>query len=287
MLRYSAPAPVLQSESAQPQAEDEPRDSPNPPPAPPKPDGPAVRPGLAPMNLARLEPAALEPTQDDGADAARRAEQQALAVILGKTLARYDGGECFFAKPVILSDGAAAIEGFGLSTAPFRRLDDALSRLPGRPQPFGVDIGVRQVSAAQCPAISFLNDLRGTSAPAVKLDLAGSRVAPGEAASGSVAAGEGRDVGVLVIGEDGIAYLATTSRASRDEPTTFTARMGEGPDAGKSRLLLAISAPRPLTSLKIGGAGVPAAKLFPQILAEAERGGLSLAAAARTLDVEK
>jgi serine/threonine-protein kinase len=112
--RTPPPPPVLQSELAASAS----KPAPAPPPAPaPVP----ARPGLAPMDLTRLEPEPVAPV-DPGEAAARKVR---LATLV-KTLKDYDGGECFFAAPTVLADGSPAIEGYGLSTAPFRTRPMAL-----------------------------------------------------------------------------------------------------------------------------------------------------------------
>ena len=50
----------------------------------------------------------------------------------------------------------ARIDGYGATGSPFQMLDDAFKRTNG----FEADIEVRQVTAAQCPAITFLGRLR-------------------------------------------------------------------------------------------------------------------------------
>ncbi|PNG26423.1 serine/threonine-protein kinase [Methylocella silvestris] len=282
------PAPLLQNDSAppagaakaSPPADDNPGAS-GPQAAAAPADLSPVRPGLAPLNLATVEPDRIVPAAppDSATEAARRASLAALT----KALGQYDGGECFFAKPIVLADNASAIEGFGLSPAPFRNLDEALRQTAGRE----TDIGVRQIAPGQCPAISFLNELRNTPAAAIKLDIAVSVLRAGQQISGSVAGTDGREASILIVGDDGLARPASILHAARDNSPAFTTRPGAELGAGKLQLVIAIAAAKPLPALKLTPAGAPAAKLFPQILAEAERSGLTLAAAVRTFKVEK
>ncbi|ACK51795.1 serine/threonine protein kinase [Methylocella silvestris BL2] len=283
------PAPVLQSDSAPPARA--------PKPSPPADDNPAalgrpqaaaapadvspVRPGLAPLNLATVEPdrVAPAPASDAATEVARRTSLAALT----KALGQYDGGDCFFAKPVVLADNAPAIEGFGLSSAPFRSLDETLRQTAGRE----ADIGVRQIAPGQCPAISFLNELRNTPAAPIKLDIATASLRAGQQISGSVAGSDGREASVLIVGDDGVARPAAMLRAARDDPPSFTARPGAELGGGKLQLVIAIAAAKPLPALKLTPAGAPAAKLFPQILAEAERSGLTLAATVRSFRIDR
>ena len=260
------PPPVLQGNLA-PVVEPAPAPPPTPVPAP-------VRPGLAPMNLSRLDP---EPAAkvDPGEAAARRVRLAALT----KTLSGYDGGECFFAAPIVLADGAPAIEGYGLNTAPFRDLDQAIRQADG----FEADIGVRPVSAPQCPAITFLNQLRKTPAAPVKLELAASSLRAGQPLSGAVSGLDGREISVFVVTDDGSARAVPATKSGRDE-ASFSVRADPGD--GKLQLILAVASDKPLASLRLGQPAA-AAKLFPTALDEAAKAGADLAAAARSFKVDK
>ncbi len=266
--RTPPPPPVLQSELAANTS----KPAPAPPPAPaPVP----VRPGLAPMDLTRLEPEPVAPV-DPGEAAARKVR---LATLV-KTLKDYDGGECFFAAPTVLADGGPAIEGYGLSTAPFRALDQTFRQANG----FEADIGVRPVAAQQCPAISFLNELRNTPAAPVKLELAAASLRTGQPLSGAVSGLDGREATVLIVAGDGAVRAVPTTRSGPDDAATFSARAE--PADGKLQLVLAVASPKPLASLRLGQPGV-AAKVFPSTLSEAEKAGADLAATARSFKVDK
>ncbi len=244
-------------------------------------DAAPSKPGLAPMNLAKLDPdlpasAALGET----AETAGR-DRQAVVDALAKAAGDFDGGDCAFARPVVLADNSPAIEGLGLTTAPFRGLDQSFREANG----YEADIGVRLVSQPQCPAVAFLNQVRNTPGPPLKLELAPPSVRAGQPVAGAISGADGRDVGVLVIADDGAARTIATTRAARGDALTFNARP---PDlgAGKLQLVVAVAAPEALASLRPGQTG-PAAKVFAQILSEAKKSGASLMAAARSFKADK
>ena len=95
---------------------------------------------------------------------------------------QYDGGNCFFVAPVAISEHAAAIEGFGSSIEPFRSFDAAFQRSIG----FEADIGVREITEKQCPAVSFLARLRGENARAPHLDIDREALRNGDVLNGMV-----------------------------------------------------------------------------------------------------
>ncbi len=265
--RSSPPPPVLQGDLAATAGR----------PAPPAPPARAdpVKPGLAPMDLRRLDPeppAAVEP----GEAAARRIRLAALV----RTLDDYDGGGCFFAAPVVLADGSPAIEGYGLNSAPFRALDQAIRRADG----FEADIGVRQVAEPQCPAIAFLNQLRKTPAVPIRLELTASSLRAGQPISGSVSGADGREIAVLVVAADGTARALPATLSGADGALTFSARLDPG--EGGQQLILAVAGEKPLAGLR-PGQPTASAKLFPAALSEAEKNGGALAATARAFKIDK
>jgi hypothetical protein len=98
---------------------------------------------------------------------------------------QYDGGDCFFIAPVAVSETGATLEGYGVSTRAFEGLDVGFLHKNG----FEASIGVRIVSQAQCPAVSFLGRLRQQPAPRLHIDSVSLRA--GEPLTGSVEDDEG------------------------------------------------------------------------------------------------
>jgi serine/threonine protein kinase len=236
--------------------------------------------GLAPMNLAKL---ALVRPADADVEQTTDPDEWDRSLALVNSINRYDGGDCFFARPLALNDKSAMIEGFGSSMGPFRRLDDAFQRANG----FEADIGVRQVSPAQCPAITFLGRLRNSPAQPVKLDLAAASLTVGQALAGTVSGLEGRQADVLVVADDGSVHsLPLTPVTGRDDAFSFSSRTGSELGNGKLQLVVAIASPKTLTSLRLSQPSA-AAKLFPQALSESERTDQPLAVAAQSFKVAK
>lgn len=241
-------------------------------------DDAAVKPGLAPMNLAKLEEArAAKPLAlDEKAEASR-------FDAFAQFLRQYDGGDCFYARPIVLNNGAVAIEGFGASTIAFRGLDEALRRANG----FEADIGVRTVNPAQCPAITFLGRLRGSATLAPKLEISASFLSVGQMLSGSVSGLDGRDAEILVVADDGSVRSIPLNRPSEgsDSPS-FSWRVASDLGDGKLQLILAVARSKGPPGLRLNQP-TPAAKFFPRLANEAEKTDQTLAATARSFKVEK
>src|SRR5262249_29921983 len=119
----------------------------------------------------------------------------------------YDGGECFFVAPVAIGEPAAALEGFGATTQPFERLDRSFIRDIG----FEAQIGVRQITQPQCPAVTFLGRLRAERARAPRLQINTTTVRSGETLNGTIENFGARHVELLLVSDTGqvqnISYL--------------------------------------------------------------------------------
>jgi serine/threonine-protein kinase len=270
------PSPILQGANSSKPTEERKLNPPTGTAAPP------VKPGLAPMNLAKLDLGLPPPNEAADAGMALDPSQQKRIEAVADYIKHYDGGDCFFAKPVAIGEDGTAIEGFGMSTAPFRKLDDAFQAANG----YEADIGVREVSSGQCPAIAFLNRLRAAAEP-LKLDIAAASLRVGQSLAGTVSALAGRQAEIFVVGEDGsVRAVPATRIGARDDALSFSLRAGPELGDGKLLLVLAVASQKSLPSLRPGPSAI-ASKVFSQALAEAERTKQSLAAAVRSFKVDK
>jgi hypothetical protein len=231
----------------------------------PSPPAPAIPP------IAALPPQAPPPVSVDPA-----------ARIAGY-INQYDGGDCFFIMPVAVSETAATIEGYGASVAPFNTLDEAFRRANG----FEADIGVRQVTAAQCPAITALGRLRGERATAPRLEVSAYNLRGGESMTGTVDHYGNRQIELLLVSDNGSVYVLTGLLKGAADGRTFNIRMQrtDGGAGAQPQLLMAIATAQPLTSLKIA-APADAAQLFPRMLAEIARSGMGASAAAKYIKLD-
>ncbi|HKA74546.1 MAG TPA: serine/threonine-protein kinase [Xanthobacteraceae bacterium] len=196
---------------------------------------------------------------------------------------QYDGGECFFVTPLAIGESAATLEGFGASTRPFEALDSAFRRDQG----FEPSIGVRQVTPAQCPAITFLNRLRGERARAPRLQIDSVRVQNGETLSGAIEGVDNRNVELVIVSDGGTVQNISQLLKPGIDGKTFSIGMRRGGLSGSQpQLLVAVATPRPLESLRPAGPR-EAGQFFTSVLAEAARSGQGISAAARYFKLEQ
>jgi serine/threonine-protein kinase len=194
---------------------------------------------------------------------------------------QYDGGECFFVTPVAIGETAATLEGFGASTRPFEQLDAAFRRGQG----FEPSIGVRQVTPAQCPAITFLNRLRGERARVPRLQIDSIRVRNGETLSGSIEGLGNRNAELLLVSDVGV--VQNVSLRPGIGAKTFNISMRrEALSGSQPQLLVAIATPKPFESLRPSSPG-DAGQFFTAVLGEAEKTRQTVSASARYFKLEK
>ncbi len=197
---------------------------------------------------------------------------------------KYDGGNCFFVAPVTIGEHAAAIEGFGSSVEPFRSFDTAFQRSIG----FEADIGVREVTEQQCPAISFLARLRGENARAPHLDIDREALHNGEVLNGIVDHYGTRQVALFLVSDAGtVQNLSNLLKPGTDAKIfNIGIKRPEGTAGRQPQLLIAVTGPLPVNALQ-AGESAKADQFFVRVLSEAARSGATLSAAARYFMLEK
>jgi hypothetical protein len=223
-------------------------------------DGPAITPRVPADSPVRT-------------DAVRRYVQQ------------YDGGDCFFVMPVAIGASAAVLEGYGDSAVPFDLLDRAFKKSQG----FEASIGIRLVTPPQCPAITFLNHLRGESARSPRISLGSVKLRPGETLAGNVENFANRVVELLLIADDGqvqnISYLLKPGTDALSFSIEIPRSDGAS-GANVPQLIMAVATPRVLDSLR-QPRPTSADQFFLQALSEAQRAKITINASARYITIQK
>jgi eukaryotic-like serine/threonine-protein kinase len=253
---------------------------------PQSPSSPALAPPPSPplepnKDVAMTPPAAIRPPAPASAATLPSARLSRIDTIT-RYVNDYDGGDCFFATAISVGETAARIEGFGASTAPFQTLDDNFKKTNG----FEADIGVRQVTPSQCPAITFLSRVRSQRQAAPQLDIGQTSLKSGQSLTGTIDGYGDRNVELLLVSDDGsvnnITRLVKTTRDSK----TFNLRMSlSGTTAAQPQILLVVASGSPLATLQLPQPA-DAAKAFPAALDEAARTKQAVAATARYFKLE-
>jgi serine/threonine-protein kinase len=190
-------------------------------------------------------------------------------------------GACSAITSLIGADRSTSIEGLGLTTDSFDRLDDAFKQSLG----FEADITVRLVKAAQCPVLAFLRAVEPAQSLMPNLTLGATKLHGGQTLSGSVSASPDRKLQLLLVNDAGgtrkITNLVRTNGGS-----TFNVILEKPPGTGGGpQLIMAISSKRELPSLQ--AAPTPRVeRLFPSLETEAKQPDEILGVAVGYVQVE-
>ncbi len=264
----AAPDPVV--------AEADPAVAPLPPPLPeppslPEPPAtaaptPAEPPPPAEVETALLTPpAAPDPVAPDPPPTGAPAR-----LSLHDYLGAFDGGPCFFARPLVADIDAARIEGFGTEVEGFVRLEaDVIRDYGSEPR-----IDVRMVEAGQCPAVDFMHAIGHSAAKTPLIELETFEVGPGRPLAGRIGGITDGALTVLLVGNDGsVVRLDRMLRPAGDGAAFSIPLQADAASAGVPQLLMAIVTDRPLSSLPESG---PASEVFPALAREIRDGGRSV-----------
>ena len=194
----------------------------------------------------------------------------------------YDGGECFFITPISVGEAAARIEGYGASITPFQVLDDTFKKANG----FEPDIGVRQVTVPQCPAITFLGRFRTQRATAPRLEINATNLRSGQVLTGYIEGDGNRHVELLLVSDDGAVHNLSRLVKTTSDGKTFNLRLQlAGSSGAQPQILIAVASAQPLNSLQLSQPG-DARQVFPAVLAEETRASQTFGASATYFKLE-
>ena len=172
----------------------------------------------------------------------------------------YDGGPCFFLWPQEIGDRKATLEGFGSATAPFVTFDNAFKAAQG----FEAQIHLRPVTAAQCPMVEFLRQPGIAIDRSPRLQIGAFNMKSGEILNGSVEAGGGLNLDVVLIGDDGLVYNLGSFMKREGDKAIFNLKLESTGAAARPQTVLALVSPEPLPALS-GPNPAPAAEFFANL----------------------
>ena len=235
---------------------------------------------LSPSGQAATPPAAKQPGGFDTAALPPPASGRTAQI--ERYIAQYKGGDCFFIAPNTISANSARIDGYGRDQATFEILDDAFKQANG----FEADIDVRQVTAQQCPALTFLTRLRGERGNRPRLQIGETNLKSGQALIGSIEGVGGDNVQLLLVSDEGLVQDLSPLLKPAGESRTFNLRMQRvGAPGAQPQLLVAVTSARPLETLK--DAKSPADQLFPLASVEVARTGQIVGVAVRYFKLDR
>ena len=273
----AAPQPASQSEppTLQPPAPSVPAAPPQPAPssqspAPPTPELTPVPPPQPTTPAATTGPKSA-PVAPPPASSAPEPEPRTAAERTARYIADYDGGACFFLWPTAVADKRTTVEGFGSAAEPFVSFDAAFKKAQG----YEAQISLRTVTTAQCPMVDFLRQLgRGIDRSPV-MQIGAFTMRSGDTLSGTVESDPGKNLDILLIGDDGLVYNLANYTRREGGKASFNLKLESTATSGapvRPQTVLALVSSAPLPTLS-GPNPAPAGDVFPGLHQDIARAG--------------
>jgi serine/threonine protein kinase len=280
-LTPASPPPAIPAPEPQPASQNEPPalqppaapsqvpPSPQPPaPAPPELNPTPTPPPASPASTTGPKPT---PTVPLPTPPAADPEPRTAAERTERYVTTYDGGACFFLWPTSIADKRTTVEGFGSTAEPFVSFDAAFKKAQG----YEAQISLRTVTAAQCPMVDFLRQLgRGIDrSPAMQIGAFTMR--SGDTLSGSVESDPGKNLDILLIGDDGLVYNLANYTRREGGKASFSLKLESTAASGapvRPQTVLALVSSAPLPTLS-GPNPAPAGDIFPGLRQDLARAG--------------
>ena len=172
----------------------------------------------------------------------------------------YDGGSCFFLWPLEIGDRKATLEGFGSNSAPFVAFDGAFKAAQG----FEAQIHLRPMTEAQCPMVDFLRRPGIGIDRSPKIQIGAFNMKSGEILNGSVEAGGGQNLDVVLIGDDGLVYNLSSFAKREGGKVIFNLTLESTGGSARPQTVLALVTKEALPALS-GPNPSPASEFFANL----------------------
>jgi hypothetical protein len=181
-------------------------------------------------------------------------------------LTKFEGGDCFFVKPLAAAGAAHAYLGVGAEVASFNRFVEAYKR------EIGVDpqLSLRHITSPECPVVEIMRPAVDEAA-APHIELADPHVGRNKPLTGTIANLRGRRLYLLLVDNEGAAYRLDAKIERGGDAASFSVPLN-ATDAGTFgliQLILAIVSDKPMPVLETFRSG--AAKTIAPQLVEAAR----------------
>ncbi len=245
------------------------------PPRPPAipPQAPPTRPQPPATPAGRSEPPPASATEQPARPPVERIQRY---------VATYEGGPCFFLWPTELSERRAVLEGFGNATEPFVAFDAAFKAANG----FEAQIHLRPITAAQCPMADFLRQLGDNVDRTPKLQINAFNMKSGDVLSGTVENDGGRNVAVVLIGDDGLVYNLASYLRRDGRRANFNLKLeSSAGGAPRPQTVVTVVSQAPLPALS-GPNPTPSSDFFASLKQDVARQGGRIGIGVRYFRIE-
>ena len=205
-------------------------------------------------------PSTQQPPVQQPASIQQEPEPRTPAERIERYVRDYDGGSCFFLWPLEIGDRKATLEGFGSSSAPFVAFDGAFKAAQG----FEAQIHLRPMTEAQCPMVDFLRRPGIAIDRSPRVQIGAFNMKSGDILNGSVEAGGGQNLDVVLIGDDGLVYNLASFAKREGGKVTFNLKLESTGGAARPQTVLALVTKEALPALS-GPNPSPASEFFANL----------------------
>jgi hypothetical protein len=196
-------------------------------------------------------------------------------------IATYNGGPCVFLWPTELTATRAVLEGFGNATEPFVAFDSAFKAAQG----FEAQIHLRPITAAQCPMADFLRALGDNIDRTPRLQINAFNMKSGDVLSGTIDNDGGRNVAVVLIGDDGLVYNLGSYLRRDGRRATFNLKLESAGGGPRPQTVLTFVSTAPLPALS-GPNPTPSTDFFASLKQDVARQGAPLGLGVRYFRID-
>ncbi len=246
-----------------------------------EPARPPATPAVPPAAQPRPETPPPAPGRSDPAQVAVAQPPRPPIERVQRYIATYDGGPCFFLWPTELTATRAVLEGFGNRTEPFVAFDSAFKAAQG----FEAQIHLRPITAAQCPMADFLRALGDNIDRTPRLQINAFNMKSGEVLSGTIDNDGGRNVAVVLIGDDGLVYNLGSYLRRDGRRATFNLKLESAGGGPRPQTVLTFVSTAPLPALS-GPNPTPSTDFFASLKQDVLRQGEPLGLGVRYFRID-
>ncbi len=232
-------------------------------------------------NTATLSPTNLQPKDRDAKaqpkpppkeDQVTKPLDQAAAMV--DWLKNYNGGACFYASPMAVSENSMQIEGFSTSVVAMEKLEADFTAAHG----ITPEIQARLIDKNQCAVAEFLQAIRTSAMTKPTLELSSSNVKSGQSLSGELEKIENGSVSLVLIDNEGVIYNLEGFLKKEDSTASFNIKLVDLETRDPlPQLILALSSREGITTIRKAEPELASA-LLGRILKSIDAGELEVGA---------
>jgi hypothetical protein len=194
----------------------------------------------------------------------------------------YDGGFCFFAVARRLDSQKPLIEGFGSRPDLIRSFGESFRRALG----ITPELGMRQITEPQCPAIGFIGRILKSRLPEITVRLEVDSLANGDELKGTLDGVRLSHVRLLLVDDDGIVHDISRYLRRTVDGLDFAAPVfATGQGRLRNQLIVSVAADRELGIMKTTKP-VVGADYFSSLAREADASGAAISVGVGAFQVE-